>query len=190
MYKKFYNLAGKILISAPSTDPHSYFAKSVIYIAKHDHDGAIGLIVNQPVNNLPKNLYIKNSWDQDGEDLKFDHIQSYIGGPVDVEKGFILHSNDYTKNVLEKNKEIYLSSNIEVLKDIRKGTGPKESLFLFGYCGWDKGQLEEEIRENLWIICESDENTIFKVNNNEKWKQAINKLNIDPAFYSTAAGTC
>jgi len=190
MIKSLNNLAGKTLVSSPSTDPNSYFAKSVIYIVKHDADGAIGLIVNYPIRNLPKNLHIRNSWDQDGEDFKFNQIRSYIGGPVDVDKGFILHSNDYVKNVIEKNTSIFLSSNIEVLKDIQKGMGPKNSLFLFGYCGWDKNQLEQEIRDNMWLISDSDEKTIFKENDNSKWDSAISKLNIDPAYYSNTAGNC
>jgi putative transcriptional regulator len=184
------SLSGKILIASPSTEPDSLFHQSVIYVVKHDKNGAIGLIVNQPIKNLPDNLHIKNSWDIDGEDLKFNDIKSYMGGPVDLDKGFVLHTNDYQKNIIDKKGSISLSSNIEVLKDISLGNGPLKSLFLFGYCGWDKGQLEEELESNQWLTSHSSVNTIFDEQDKLKWQKAIKEMKIQPAFYSSETGHC
>jgi putative transcriptional regulator len=184
------NLTGKIIISTPSTVPESYFAKSVIYILRHNNDGTIGLVINNPITFLPSNLRIKNLWKQGGEEIKLEKIRPYAGGPVEIEKGFILHSNDYESNVLEKNKAIYLSSNINVLRDIALGKGPKNSIFLFGYCGWSQGQLENELKNNMWILVEQDTDLIFKTADKLKWYNAINQLKINPSYYSNFSGSC
>lgn len=183
-------LTGSILVASPTTNPDSYFAKAVIYIVSHHKEGSVGLVVNHPIKSLPKNLYIKNSWDIDGEDIKFENIKSYAGGPIDIEKGFILHSTDYEKNILEKNKGVCLSSNLEVLKDIQNGKGPKDSLFLFGYCGWGPGQLEKELKRNMWLVLNHDLSIIFNKFDYEKWPLAMKCMHINPSYYSTEIGNC
>lgn len=184
------SLAGKIIISTPSANPDSYFAKSVIYIVNHGKDGAVGLVVNRPIKDLPSNFRIQNSWDNN-QSLVVDRIKSYVGGPVNTERGFVLHSNDYQKNVIDVNKSVCLSSNIDVLKDISVNKGPKQSLFLLGYCGWEANQLEEEIQDNAWLVVEQDLGLIFNTADAFKWDFAMQRLNITPAYYhSHNVGHC
>ncbi len=185
------SLEGKILLSSPATSPDSYFFRTVIYIVKHDSDkGSIGLVVNNPMADIPLDILINEPKDRIRKHFSIKNITPYSGGPMDLEKGFILHSDDYNENIIEKKNSICLSSNIELIKKIKIGAGPKKSLLLFGYCGWEKGQLEEEIKNDYWIISSPSQDIIFDIAAKYKWNEAINYLRIKPAFYSSQFGHC
>jgi putative transcriptional regulator len=105
----------------------------------------------------------------------------YLGGPVEQERGFILHTLEYNKNLLLRvNKGLVLgvSSNLEILKDIASGIGPHHSLFVLGYTGWSAGQLEDEIQKGNWIVSDSSTDLIFTDNSEDKWYNALSKLGI------------
>ena len=179
---KFGSLSGKILAAAPQVSPKSYFAKRVIYLVKHGlNDGAIGLIVNQPLVQNTNDMFVKYKTqthpDTVVDKISLGKVTTYAGGPLEGETGFILHA-DCPKN----DEEIYISSSLQLLKSILKGKGPKQSMFLFGYCGWEHGQLEEEIKNNIWLVLDADKKLIFDTNNVSKWKRSAKQFK-----YSTSS---
>ena len=177
------DLTGSIILAYPSVDEDSYFAKTVIYIVKYSiTDGTVGLIINHPLNRLDNTLYVKHK----GKDIKLKHLDVYSGGPVDTDKGFILH---FDKSITEDHHPIQITSNISMLKKMVDQKQNKDRIFVFGYCGWDAGQIEEEILENYWLVLPSTNKTIvFDTKNNKKWEYALSTLNIDPNKYSYYIG--
>lgn len=180
------DLTGKLLIASPTTTPDSYFAKSLIYIVKYDATGAMGVIVNFPLITLNGNVIV-NTNSSDRESIHLKNLKAYSGGPVEVEKGFILQLDEKQ----EKSEEvIQISSSIETLKTLSKSSQHKNTMFLFGYCGWEAGQLEEELENNDWLIAPTTKGIIFNTNNKKKWHQALENLSINPSQYSAYTGSC
>ena len=186
MSKKKYNLTGMMLVASPTIKPASYFAKSVIYVVKHNLQGVIGLIVNQKISSMYQDLYIKTSMGYSDHIVNMVGLDSYIGGPVDPEKGFLLHMKKSKSGI----ESIKMNSDIILLKNILNGKGPKYSIFIIGYCGWDSEQLSNEIRSNAWIVIEADRKIIFETSNDQKWTSALSKLDINPALYMNKIGRC
>lgn len=182
---KKYNLEGKLLVSNPLTSKESIFYKSVIYIVEHMSYGSIGLIINSPLTEFTTKLYVK-SQDQEEEILSLDNIRASLGGPVDTEQAFILHSGKKST----KRANVSLSSDISVLRDIAAGTCNKKSLLILGYCGWDAGQLEQEIKDDSWFVIAADEQIIFADDNTNKWNHALDSLNINAFNFSSFIGNC
>ncbi len=184
--KKF--LSGKFIIASPAmTDPRFY--KAVIYMVSHKNEGAMGIIINQPIIETKINTIIEN------EDLKnnvnMDNIPITFGGPVDTKKGFILHTSEFKdKTTLKVDKNIFLTSNINILKSIVKGEGPKKSLFALGYAGWYAGQLEKELSNNGWLIAPGNSNLIFECDIKNKWNEAMKSIGINPNFLNSKSGSC
>jgi putative transcriptional regulator len=184
----FESLAGKFLIASPHSASNDVFNKSLVYIASHTAQGAMGLIVNHLVNKLPATSVLKLFKDENNTSELVMPV--YLGGPVEPERGFILHTAEYTKNLLLKAESgLAISSNIEILRDIAEGTGPKNSLFVLGYTGWTAGQLESELRKNMWIVSDSSNELIFS-DNEDKWTAALSKLGIDNSTFSPYIGHC
>jgi putative transcriptional regulator len=182
------HLDGKLLIAMPGMgDPR--FDKSLIYICAHSEDGAMGLIINKPAVDLQ----FSDLLDQ----LKITPVQSYrpievhFGGPVEHGRGFVLHSKDYIAedSTLEVNDEFGMTATLDILEDISQGKGPNVCLLALGYAGWGPGQLEEEIRENGWLTCDADAALIFSPSNQDKWRDAIVSLGIDPRMLSATGGS-
>lgn len=178
------DLTGSVIVSSPSVQEDSYFAKTVIYIVKYStSEGTVGLIINQPLNKLENTLYVKHN----DKDLKLKHLDVYSGGPVDTDKGFILHFDSEIKN---HHHPIQITSDIAMLKTmVQKRTKHKDSLFVFGYCGWDAGQIENEIIENQWLVLPgTNKSIVFDTQNSKKWSTALSTLNIGPERYSFNIG--
>jgi len=182
------HLDGKLLIAMPGMgDPR--FDKSLIYICAHSEDGAMGLIINKPAVDLQFSDLL--------EQLKITPAQSYrpievhFGGPVEHGRGFVLHSKDYIAedSTLEVNDEFGMTATLDILEDISQGHGPNVCLLALGYAGWGPGQLEEEIRENGWLTCDADAALIFSPKNQDKWRNAIVSLGIDPRMLSATGGS-
>jgi len=136
------------------------------------------LIFNHPVNNAPANtLFKKIDTNINTDDLNLD---IHLGGPVEVERGFFLHTGEYTKNLLfnPADSNLAVSSNSQILQDIADGTGPQKNIFIIGYTGWSAGQLEFELENNLWLIAEPDHDLIFEEKPKDKWSKALATLGI------------
>ena len=190
------SLKGKFLISSPSILDQR-FNKAVIYICSHNEEGAMGIVINKPssdikfieiVTDLKSSKRIKND---------YNNIKIHYGGPVDLDRGFVLHTSDYStsnKNKTIYNNNIILSSNREILTDIATGKGPSKALIAIGYAGWEHGQLEEEIKKNAWIEVEADENILFSSDSSSKWNDCIKKIGFSnsnhfSAYFSMFSGT-
>ncbi len=182
------HLDGKLLIAMPGMgDPR--FDKSLIYMCAHSEDGAMGLIINKPAEDLQFSDLL--------EQLKITPAQSYrpieihFGGPVEHGRGFVLHSKDYIAedSTLEVNDEFGMTATLDILEDISQGNGPDACLLALGYAGWGPGQLEDEIRANGWLICDADSTLIFASNNQDKWHEAIESIGIDPRLLSATGGS-
>lgn len=181
-------LSGKLLIAMPGmTDPR--FERTVVYICAHSDDGAIGLVVNRRADNVSQ----KNLFEQ--LDITVDPAREaawiHYGGPVEIGRGFVLHSSDYhlEEATLEVDDEFSMTATIDILKAIAAGNGPRRSLIALGYAGWSGGQLEGELQQNGWLTCDADEDIVFGRANDEKWEAALAKLGVDPRMLSAEGGT-
>ena len=181
-------LAGKLIIAMPTmSDPR--FKRSVVCICAHNEDGAIGIIINKIIESLSFSKIIKQlklNKNMTKNDYK-DHI--YFGGPVETERGFILHSADYSsENSTSINSEISMTASTEILQALIDGNGPNKSIVALGYAGWGPGQLDTEIQSNAWLSVESDLELVFSAKTAEKWDMALEKIGVNPALLSTEAG--
>ncbi len=188
--QNFSDLTGKILIASPFAMEGNVFHKSLIYIIKHANEGSVGLIFNRPVRSaLANSLFNKPD-----TDFNFDNLELniHIGGPVEVERGFFLHSSEYDKNLLfnPNQGELAVSSNVQILQDIAAGIGPKNSIFIVGYTGWGSGQLDFELENNLWIIADPDQELIFSESDSDKWTKALNIVGVSSNYFIPFVATC
>lgn len=187
----FSNLTGKILIASPYAMENNIFHQSLVYMVHHSAEGSIGFIVNRPLSNSIslKNLLKKIDSNIDSALLDLDIL---VGGPLELERGFFLHSAEYNKNLLFKpeNSDLAVSSNIEILKDITAGIGPKLNIFTIGYTGWSAGQIEFEIQNNLWIVAEANKELIFGAETSSKWINSLTALGIDSADFTPNLASC
>ncbi|WP_278923275.1 MULTISPECIES: YqgE/AlgH family protein [Pseudophaeobacter] len=183
------DLTGKLLIAMPGIgDPR--FEHSVIFLCSHSDEGAMGLIINKvapdvKLNNLLTQLEIPvTDAEQGAQAIRF-------GGPVETQRGFVLHSQEYESRIksLRVPPRYGMTATLDVLEDIAQGNGPKQLLIMLGYAGWGPGQLEAEIIANGWLTTESTDALIFDTEDGEKWGAALGSLGIDPLTLSASAGT-
>lgn len=187
-------LDGQLLVAMPGmADPR--FARSVIYLCAHSEDGAMGLIVNQPsrVRNFPELLVQLNiiaPEEQISLPSEVSRVQVLTGGPVQADRGFVLHSPDFhlTNSTLPIDDSVSLTATVDILRAIAAGDGPHRALLALGYAGWDAGQLEDEIQNNGWLHCPSDPALLFDSRLDTKYDRALQKLGVDLAQLSTSAG--
>jgi len=180
-------LNGQMLIAMPGIgDPR--FERSLILICAHDDKHAMGIAVNRPVEGLKvpdilERLEIKAA-DQaeDGPVL--------LGGPVEMERGFVLHTADYhAEHSLDVEGGLAVTTTREVLEAMASPDHhPRRAILALGYAGWGAGQLEREIRQNVWLTVAADEALVFDDAYDTKWTRALGKLGVDPQFLSSEAG--
>jgi putative transcriptional regulator len=173
------SLAGQFLVATESLrDPR--FARTVIYMVRHDATGAMGLVVNRPVRDMPlAPLLRKFGLDDRGVT---GSVRAHYGGPVDIGQGFILHTAEYATQGTERVAgDIALTPQpgvLNALSDIARGAGPRKSLFAVGYAGWAPGQLEGEIEQGSWITVPADEALLFDDDAARKWERATARRRI------------
>lgn len=180
-------LSGKLLIAMPGMgDPR--FEKTVIFICAHSGDGALGLVVNRPAGNVRREALFRQLEIPPGPGAGGP---IHYGGPVETQRGFVLHSPDWGVEdaTLEVGKRFSMTATVDVLKAIAEGAGPRRSLIALGYAGWGGGQLEGELRRNGWLTADADEEIVFGLADEAKWAAALGRLGIDPALLSGAGGT-
>lgn len=179
-------LEGYLLIATPLIT-ESCFAHAVIYICAHNQGGAMGLVINHTIQNLAYgDIFTQLNIDGD----RFDReTPVFFGGPVDAARGFVLHSCEYgrTETVLMQNG-ISLTSNIQVLRDMAVGMGPKKALLALGYAGWTAGQLEAEIEANSWLTVPATPDLVFDTANDLKWNHSALSVGVDISKLSGQAG--
>ncbi len=180
-------LTGKMLIAMPGMgDPR--FEQAVIFICAHSEDGAMGLIVNKPTADVSLRMLL----DQLSIDptVNVDGQRVHFGGPVEMARGFVLHSPDYESVVatLEVDERFHMTATLDVLESIAQGAGPETRLMLLGYAGWGPGQLEGELAENGWLICDASPDLVFAIEDDDKWQAALKSIGVSPLALSSEGG--
>ena len=180
-------LSGQLLIAMPGIgDPR--FERSVILVCAHDSGHAMGIALNRPVEGLTLPGLL--------ERLEIDVTAAMgedpvlVGGPVEIERGFVLHTDDYrAEHSLDVEGGLALTTTREVLEAIAShNRQPRKAILALGYAGWGAGQLEHEIRHNVWLTVEADEALVFDDDHETKWGRALEKLGVDPQFLTAEGG--
>jgi putative transcriptional regulator len=180
-------LEGKLLIAMPGmADPH--FEKSVIFMCAHSAEGAMGIMINKPVAGLSFQDLVQKL--ELAVTPSTPNIPVLYGGPVETGRGFVLHSGDYESSeaTLPVSEDVSLTATLDILRAMADGRGPQHAIFALGYAGWTAGQIEDEIRRNGWIHCDSDPALLFDPELDAKWASALRKLGIDASGLSAHSG--
>ena len=187
-------LTGMFLVAMPGMMDQR-FDRAVIYLCAHSDDGAMGIIVNKPAEDivfpeLLQQLEIIPEKPSISLPSQAGNMKVLRGGPVETSRGFVLHSvpAEPIEGSVTAGDEIRLSATIDILKAIARGQGPDEAIFALGYAGWASGQLESEIQDNGWMICPLDRKVLFDQEFDTKYLRALGSLGIDPAMLSPLAG--
>lgn len=180
------NLTDHFLIAMPSLEDTN-FSRTVTYICEHNEQGAMGIVVNRAMdlrlNDILPQLEITGSEGTSGEEI------IYIGGPVQPERGFVLHSGDRSwDSTLQITPKVSITTSRDILRSIAVGDGPSEHLIALGYAGWGKGQLEHEISENSWLSGPADAQILFHMPTEERWHAAAMLLGVDLDLISPEVG--
>ena len=180
--------SGQLLIAMPGiSDPR--FERSLILVCAHDEQHAMGVAVNRPVEGLTfpdllARLDIKSS-------IILPPDLVLMGGPVERERGFVVHTDDYHcgQSSLPIADGLAWTATREVLEAMADGVRhPRQALLALGYAGWGAGQLERELHENVWLTCDPDEDLLFGTDHDLKWTKALAKIGVSPAALSSHAG--
>jgi len=171
------------------------FARSVIYVCAHSTEGAMGIVVNQPAPNISfPDLLVQLDVIPAADLIQLPStvggVKVLKGGPVDTQRGFVLHSSDFfiENSTLPIDEGICLTATLDILKAIAHGSGPRSAILALGYAGWAPGQLENEIQHNGWLHCAADPELIFGSDTEGKYTLALRKLGIDLGMLSSEAG--
>ena len=164
-----------------------YFAKSLTYICEHNDQGALGVVVNRPIDLSLQALFERINLKLEPRQLHDTPV--YFGGPVQTDRGFVLHQPvgewDSTLNVRDS---LGLTTSKDILEAVGKGCGPSKMLVTLGYSGWAAGQLEHELGQNAWLTVEAGEQIIFDLPAEDKLPAAMELLGVDFASLSEDAG--
>lgn len=187
-------LDGKFLIAMPALD-EGEFERSVIYMCAHSAEGAMGLVINKPLDHLSfPDLLVQLEIIPDEKRIRLPSearaMRVHQGGPVDTGRGFVLHTSDFhlDASTLPISEELSLTATVEILKAIAEGRGPEHSLLTLGYAGWAPGQLESEIQANGWLTTDSDSDIIFSASDSDRYRRALATLGVDLAALSPVSG--
>ncbi|MFA7554558.1 MAG: YqgE/AlgH family protein [Spongiibacteraceae bacterium] len=179
-------LKGHFLIAMPSM-AEGIFANSITYLCEHSEEGAMGIVINHPLDISLDDIF---------QHLNIDNIQSahhdrvLAGGPVHMDRGFVLHcrSDESWDSTIHISDQIALTTSQDILAAIAQDKGPKQSLVALGYAGWGKGQLEMELTANAWLTAPADYDIIFNTPIELRAKAAAAQLGVDLALISPVAG--
>jgi putative transcriptional regulator len=181
-------LAGRLLVAMPGIgDPR--FERAVILVCEHDGTHAMGLTLNRPVDGLTIAHLLDRLGVEAGPDAPSDLV--LLGGPVDTERGFVLHTDDHGASAgsMAVAGGLMLTASREILLALAGAEGrPRKAIMAVGYAGWGAGQLEREIRENVWLTCEADEDLLFDDDHDHKWSRALAKIGVSAEFLSAEPG--
>lgn len=180
-------LTNHFLIAMPTLEDDN-FSQSVTYICEHSDEGAMGITINRPTD-----VVLKEVLDQSHIHLIRPSIGQeiiYQGGPVQTDRGFILHdkTDEIWDATLDITDELQLTSSKDILEAIANDKGPKEHLITLGYAGWGQGQLEQEMANNIWLSCPANSEIIFNTPIDKRWESAASLLGINLQLLSNDAG--
>jgi putative transcriptional regulator len=180
------NLTDNFLIAMPTLeDP--YFSHALVYVCEHNENGALGIIVNRPLDMTLAGLFEKIEIKLDAEILA--KLPVYFGGPVQLDRGFVLHRPiGQWQSTLAITSEVGLTSSRDVLASVGSAGLPSEIIVTLGYAGWDAGQLEEELAQNSWLTVPANAGILFDLPPEERLPAAMQKLGISFSQLSDTAG--
>ncbi|WP_373492063.1 YqgE/AlgH family protein [Parasphingorhabdus sp.] len=178
--------SGQFLLATPGmADPR--FARSVVALCSHDENGALGINIGEPVQGIGFHDILQQ-FDIDSGAVPDRAV--FLGGPVETQRGFILHSLDINMlDTLQVGNCWGLSSSVEMLGAIAQGRGPEKWIIALGYSGWGAGQLESELTQNGWTIAEGSPDWLYETESGDKWLMAWQDLGIDPTKLSSGFGS-
>ena len=181
-----YSLTNHFLIAMPQLDDPNFF-HSVTYICQHDDEGAMGIIINRPMDMNMGEIY--SHLEIQCEDTALGQQSLYFGGPVQTERGFVLHPpTKRWQGTLSISDAVCLTTSSDILSDIAQNKGPKDNLVALGYAGWGTGQLEKELSENTWLSVPADPKIMFDLPIDKRWHAAATLLGVDIKFISEEVG--
>ncbi|MDG9881468.1 MULTISPECIES: YqgE/AlgH family protein [Pseudomonas] len=179
-------LKHQFLIAMPHmADPN--FAQTLTYIVEHNENGAMGLVVNRPQELNLADILEQLRPEEEPSPLSVN-VPIYIGGPVQTDRGFVLHTNDRTYQATIQLDGLALSTSQDVLFAIAEGNGPRQSLITLGYAGWEAGQLEAELADNAWLNCPFDAEILFATDTELRLNAAATRLGINLSLLTSQAG--
>lgn len=180
------NLTNHFLIAMPSLeDPN--FSETVTYICEHNAEGALGIVINRPSELTLTDLF--NHMTITNDSASAGGAPVYVGGPVQRERGFVLHvPGGQWESTLPVSEDVSITTSRDVLEALAAGEGPKRFLVALGYAGWGAGQLEEEMAANAWLSGPADPDVIFSETIDNRWRAAAALLGVDLSLLSSDAG--
>jgi putative transcriptional regulator len=171
------SLAGRLLVATDVLrDPR--FARTVIYVVRHNADGAFGLVVNLPLTDVPYDRALRPF----GLEVPAESgdVRVHYGGPVEERRGFVLHTPDWKgEGTTVVDDHFALTEDPKVLQAMAKGAGPRRALFMLGYAGWAPGQLDAEMKTGAWGVAPADERLVFEEDAKQKWIEAMSRRVLD-----------
>lgn len=180
------DLTNHFLIAMPQLEDPNFF-HTVTYICEHSDDGAMGIVINRPME-----LHLADIFEQLKIPIASEKVSEqpvYIGGPVQSDRGFVLHdSNSDWASTLRVTPQISVTTSLDILEAIAAGKGPEQNLVALGYASWGAGQLESELAQNAWLSGPAESDIIFKRASKERWQAAADLLGVDLNLLSSDAG--
>lgn len=180
------NLTGHFIIAMPSLLDEN-FDRTVTYICEHDENGTFGIVINRETDVILQEVLAQMNIELGDNPPQKQSV--FLGGPVQQERGFILHKpmGNWSSS-LKVNDDITLTTSRDILEAIARDEGPEQTMIALGYAGWDAGQLEYELTANTWLSCPGDEQIIFKTPASERWQAAADLIGINLQLLSSETG--
>ncbi|HEX5356823.1 MAG TPA: YqgE/AlgH family protein [Aquabacterium sp.] len=184
------NLTNQFLIAMPGMKDGN-FAGTVVYMCEHNDKGALGLVINKPIDINLRNLFEKVDLSLERPDLATRPV--FFGGPVQTERGFVLHESldaegGHYNSTLKITDGLEMTTSRDVLEALSNGAGPRKVFITLGYSGWSAGQLEEELGRNGWLNVDAEPEIIFNTPVEQRYDKALSLLGIDRNFLMGEAG--
>jgi putative transcriptional regulator len=171
-------LKNQLLVAMPSLED-GFFERTVIYVCEHNTEGAMGIVINLPSTMTFRELISQADEHAIVEDNKSQQIV-LCGGPMHQDRGFILHGSQAGwSSSVALSPAIMETTSKDILAVIGNDLGPEKALIALGHAGWEPGQLEQELKENVWLTVEADDDLLFNTPVHSKWRAAVNKLGVD-----------
>jgi putative transcriptional regulator len=187
------DLTNQFLIAMPGMVDET-FAGTVVYLCEHTDKGALGLVINKPIDIKLRNLFEKVELSLDRPDrAELAEQPVFFGGPVQTERGFVLHDSPGDESIhynstLSIPGGLAMTTSKDVLEALAEGAGPRRVLVTLGYSGWQAGQLEDELGRNGWLTVDADPAVIFDTPIEKRYERALALLGFDPRMLSQEAG--
>lgn len=172
-----FNLTHHFLIAMPAMQ-EGFFAGTLTYVCEHNENGALGIVLNRPISLTLGEMFERLNIPMNQTKMK--QMPIYFGGPVQTERGFVLHDTPGNwQSSLRINNKLSLTTSKDILEAVGQGQGPRNMIVTLGYAGWDQGQLEHEVIENTWLTVPASEHILFDMLPEERLPAAMALLGVD-----------